>query len=297
MIVVFPLSSPSAHLRCRGAAETPLLALLGLGLFCWIFLTNSLPAKRELAGRLAQIERYSAEDGHLSRLKEELAEEEGLARAVREDAVVRRALFLLEHPTAPENAPEHLLPTFAMNLPEEPENLVEEEPPVEAELIFEDGTEAEAVGGSGGAAGGEPGETPTPNENEEQEPRTDEPRGNADRSRDLRTSEKTVVSPGVERPKTSGKPKANEKPKADDKSARAKAQTEAPKNEPRRTTPSTKPQLKSGSTPSDEARRGAVAGAGKGPSKAPARPSTARPANPQAPRATGSFEVPSFLRG
>ncbi|MBK9383628.1 MAG: hypothetical protein IPN34_02220 [Planctomycetes bacterium] len=318
MSVVFSYACPPAHLRCRGAAETPLLAVLGLGLFCWIFLTNSLPAKRELAGRLAQIERYTAEEGQLSRLKEELAEEEGLGRAVREDAVVRRALFLIEHPTAPENAPEHLLPSFAMNLPEEPEKLVEEEPPFEVEAPFED----ESFGGErieGERAGEEqtrelPQTVPasselplTPRTGGEPVAATHGKRADLDRNREARSTPNGTPGARQEQGARQEHAPETEKPQKAEKTEKPKAG--APRSDPRRATPSSTPQRTSGDTPRGMAQRGTptgqrgtVTGADKSPGtgagKSPGKPTGRTNAGKPAPsRTTGGFEVPSFLRG
>jgi hypothetical protein len=279
----------------RGAAEAPLLALLGLGLFCWIFLTNSLPAKRDLAGRIAKVERYAGPGGRIEGLRRELAEEEALARAVREDPVVRRALFLLEHPTAPENAPEHLLTVFAQGeLPEEPETLVAPD----AEESY-----ADLLDGSldGAAAGAQlPGDSPS---------RVGGPADGAE------GREERDDSAGVNRP-------SDARPEVDSIAARA-SRTNMPSGRREERAEPAEPRSSSarrmdplldarGRVAPPAGRRAGGADAGtsgaSGSPKAPAaggpKPRAPKPANGKtsagnaaAPRPTGSFDVPSFLRG
>lgn len=123
MQIVSKIQGPSQRRRTNHAVlqETPLLAFLGLGLFFWIFSTNSLPAKRDLAQRLAQVEAHANPDGRLALLREELAREEALATAVREDPIVQRAILLQEHPTADSNRADVLmLPMSFEAFPDEP---------------------------------------------------------------------------------------------------------------------------------------------------------------------------------
>ncbi|MBL8899847.1 MAG: hypothetical protein JNM84_19605 [Planctomycetes bacterium] len=268
----------------RGSAETPLLAFLGLGLFCWIFLTNSLPAKRELGGRLAQVERYTADGGQLARLREELAEEEGLARAVREDAVVRRALFLLEHPTAPENAPENLLTSLSMNLPAEPETLVEEEPPIEEfELPADEEVPNDALPESGEEVAVPMSQTGarTPASNAAEPPPTS---SQLEAARDARrTAARTATD------KEKNKDDAKVGPTRSGAEREKQKAASAVENASKKPAPGTAAKNSKSEDSKDKAPRN--------PAKTPARKNSPNAATSTGPRPPGSFEVPSFLRG